>query len=271
VKALGLLVLMVCPLVAAERTATSEKTFTVGGKPVLVIDNVWGGIEVTGADTNQVQVTVAEHWRADTDHLMEVARKEIKLDMSQDGDTVRLYVDGPFRCQGGVSFNGEPGYRADFDFKVRVPRQITIELKTIMGGDIRVRGTRGEFSIYHVNGEITADDIAGSGRIRTVNGRIHASFAENPRDATSFKTVNGEIEVTFQPGFAADVEMKTMHGDALTDFEYALAPMKPIAAGREGTRLVYRGGGTRLRFGSGGPEIRFETLNGPIRILKRGK
>jgi hypothetical protein len=115
-------------------------------------------------------------------------------------------------------------------------------------------------------------DVAGSGRAHTVNGPVRVSFRENPRAASSFKSINGQVELAFLPSLAADFRMKTFNGDAFSDFEYVWLPVTPVEAQRAGARFVYRSNRmTGLRVGSGGPEIRIETLNGQIRILKRGK
>src|SRR5260370_42501025 len=81
---------------------TTQKTFTYfgGGGRKLIVDDVNGSIDVTGYNGTEVQVTVDEHWKADSAEKMQEARRDVKLDMSQQGNTVRLYVDGPFPCHG---------------------------------------------------------------------------------------------------------------------------------------------------------------------------
>src|SRR4051812_38523300 len=88
--------LVVClgPLHAAVvENNTTQKTFTYfgGSGRKLIIDDVNGSIDVTGYNGTQVEVTVDERWRADSSEKMQEARRDVKLDMSQQGNTVRLY------------------------------------------------------------------------------------------------------------------------------------------------------------------------------------
>jgi hypothetical protein len=199
------------------------------------------------------------------------ARREIRVDMTQEGNTVRLYVDGPFRCRGNCGSNGDRGYSARFDFDVRVPIETILNLSTVNGGRIDVDNVEGDFSVRNVNGSIRMKGLAGSGAAHTVNGSVAAAFKRNPKEALSMKSVNGEIDVNFQPGLSANLRVKTFNGEAFTDFEATPLPPTAERAEREGTRRVYkRDREARLRVGSGGPEHSFETLNGSIQIAGKG-
>jgi hypothetical protein len=258
-----------CNLPAVEETGTEQKSFTLSHSAgrKLTVDNIWGSVHVTAAEGDRVEVSVRKRWHADSQASLERARREVRLDMTQDGDAVRIYVDGPFREH---NRNHELGYEPGYDFDIRVPRQIGLDVRTVLDGDVRVTGTAGDFAAGNVNGDITLTDVAGSGRATTVNGPVKVSFRENPRSECTFKTVNGEVALTMQPGLNADLRLKTMNGDAWTDFDYQVLPVKASAA-QEGARYVYRlGNGTNLRVGAGGTQLNVETLNGPIRI-KRGK
>ena len=266
--------LFVCSLAGAvEQTANTERTFPLGAGPRrLIVDNIWGSVEVTGTDTNQITMSIAERWQSYTQAGLDRARRDVKLDLTQDGDTVRAYVDGPFRCNNRcVDMDSDVNYVAQFDFRIRVPRNTAVELKTVNKGHVRVSGVTGEFDLRNVNGDIDATDIAGSGRAHTVNGPVRVAFRENPREPSSFKTVNGEVALSFQPGLAADFQMKTLNGEAWSDFEFTVVPTQPEVS-RTGGGFVWRKNRlTGVRVGAGGPEIRIETLNGPIRLINRGK
>lgn len=259
----------------AEHQAKTAKSFALSGgsDKRLVVDNVWGSIEVTAGGANQIEVAVDERFRGDTQADLDRARAQVRLDMTQQGNTVRLFVDGPFRERNRRGWDSDDRhYEARYDFRIRVPRDIALELKTVNHGNVRVTGTRGDFLVSNINGGVEMFDVAGSGRASTINGPVRVSFIENPRAECSFKTINGEVAVDFQPGLGADVRMKTLNGEAWTDFDFTGLPLQQDAGERQGTRFVYKSqNATALRIGSGGPEIRFETLNGPIRITKRGK
>jgi hypothetical protein len=266
--------LFVCSIAGAvEQTGNTERTFTLGAGPRrLIVDNVWGSVEVTGTDSSQVTMAIAERWQSYTQAGLDKARRDVKLDITQEGDTVRAYVDGPFRCNRQcIGVDDDVNYVAQFDFRIRVPRNTAVELKTVNKGHVRLTGVTGEFDLRNVNGDIDATDIAGSGRAHTVNGPVRITFRENPREASSFKTVNGEVVLSFQPTLAADFQMKTLNGEAWSDFEFTVVPTQPEVS-RTGSGFVWRKNRlTGVRVGAGGPQIRIETLNGPIRLINRGK
>jgi hypothetical protein len=78
-----------------------EKSFAMpagAGRRTLEIDNVWGSIEVVGTASDQVQLAVNKSIRAESKGKIEQARKDVTLDVTQQADGLKLYVNGPFRC-----------------------------------------------------------------------------------------------------------------------------------------------------------------------------
>jgi hypothetical protein len=265
---------MVCADV--EHKDSKQMSYAVSPGAKLVVDNVWGGIRVTAQPGREFRVTVQEHWRADTQEKLAEARREVRLAVTNDSNAVTLLVDGPFRCNcrgSGIHFDGDLGYRVRYDFDISVPVDTPVVLKTVNGGDISVKGTRGSFEVRNVNGSIDLADVATGGSVHTVNGRISVIFAENPTSALSAKTVNGEVTMEFQPNVSADLRFKTMNGEVYTDFDVSALAAEPLKIERGERKVVYRSNkfaGVRIG-AAGGPEHRFETLNGNIRILKRGR
>ncbi len=256
---------------AVEERHRTEKSFPMtAGARRLIVDGVNDQIEVTGYNGNDVQVVVDERWRADSAEFLAEAKRDIRLDMSEQGGIVKLYVDGPFRNRNGYRNHGEQHYRVSFDFQVKVPMDAFLELRTVNGGSIKVNGSDGDFDIHNVNGGIEMRDLTGSGFVQTVNGGIKVGFRQNPRKECSFKSVNGAIDAEFQPALSADMQMKTFNGQMFTDFEVSTLPSVIPAGEVEGRKHIYRSDRfTRVRAGSGGPEFKFETLNGTIRIIKK--
>src|SRR5207253_2866328 len=77
-----------------------RKSFPLNGsgQKAIEIDNVFGSIEVVAGTSNEVQVVVTKTLRAENTAKLETARKEVTLDITQQDNSVRLYVNGPFRC-----------------------------------------------------------------------------------------------------------------------------------------------------------------------------
>lgn len=261
----------------AEEKTSEHRTFP--GVREIIIDNVFGSITVETHSGSSAEVDIAKTLRAETADRAALARKEVTLNVTQEGGLVRVYVDGPFRCNcgDGRSFNwrGWPeGYKVRYDFNIKVPASTRLDLRTVNDSEIKVSGVSGDYRISNVNGGIEMLEIAGAGEIHTVNGPVKVTFAKNPAGAVSFKSVNGTLDVTFRDGLNADARMKTFNGGLFTDFDVTAAPagIPEVAEARRGTKYVYRGNRfTGVRIGTGGPELRFETLNGNVYIRKRGQ
>ena len=248
-----------------------RRTFAVpGGAGKLLVDNLQGYIHVTGYGGTEVQVSVEKRIYAVSSGAMADAKRDVKLDISQQGGMVRVYEDGPFRDHNGNHHRSDHdyGYRVVFDIDVQVPTATELELKSLNSG-IAVKKTTGDYSIHGLNGSIDMEDIAGAGTVNTLNGRVKVSFSRNPTKATQFKTLNGSVDVYFQQGLNADLKFKKLNGGIYTDFEVASVPRAGEAGGTNG-RFVYRSGREQNgRAGKGGPEVSFDTLNGSIRLHTR--
>jgi len=258
-----------------EEKETIRRSFPAVAR--LEVDNIHGSIHVTGYNGSEIQMVAEKTIHAESQERLDVAKREVKLDTTQSGDTLTLYVDGPFRChcndgRFGVHEQGHPGYRVIYDFEIKVPAATILRLGTVNGGEVRVDNTTGDFDVANVNGGIEMNEVAGSGPVHTVNGKISVVFSRNPTKDSSFKSVNGTIEASFRPNLSADVRVKTFNGHAYTDFDVtALPALSPVSERRDG-RFIYRSDrSTGMRVGNGGPELKFDTLNGTIRIINRGQ
>jgi hypothetical protein len=260
-----------------QESETIRRTleFAGSGTRVLELDNISGSVHATGYDGRAVEMVANKTIHAESQERVQAAQQEVKLDITDKAEVIRVYVDGPFRCncpdgRDGWRTSGwrNSGYRVDFDFDLRVPREVKLRLRTVIG-ETKVENTVGDFEVRDVNGAITMTDINGSGSAETVNGGVAVSFLENPKSASSFKTINGEIEAAFQPGLSADLLMKTFHGGLFTDFQTTVLPVTATAERRNG-KFVYRSNRfTGVRIGNGGPEIKFDGFNGDVRVLRK--
>lgn len=260
-----------------DEKETIRKTFNLtAAHKILDVDNIFGSIEVVGGQGDQVQLVVNKTISAESKDRMDAAKKEVTLDITDQPDLLKLYVNGPFRCNcnngrdncGG--WHGDNGYKVQMDFQLQVPRNIEVKLRTVNSGHVRVQNVTGDFAIHNVNGGIEMQDVAGSGVAKTVNGGVKVTFRENPREKSDFGTINGNIELSFVRGLAADFRFKTMNGNIYSDFEMTSLPARPVSGEQHGGKFIFRTDRyTGGRIGSGGPEIKAENLNGEIRVLER--
>jgi hypothetical protein len=257
-----------------SRTWRETRTFTAGGGPrVLELDGFRGNITATATRGDAVEIVVHEKVTGRSKEEIDEARRLVTVDLSQQGNRVKIYVDGPFRCHDrdrcrnctcGDRDKDRVSQRVNHDFELRIPAGTEIDLGTVMG-DVRVDGTDRDFEVSSVNGKVEMSGVRGAGTARSVNGGVKVTFAANPNGACKFETVNGELDVAFRPGLGADVSFKTLNGEVYTDFPYKHRSLATPAGDRKDGRFVLRRGGTfGITIGGGGPEIAFATINGDI-------
>lgn len=258
-----------------KEVQTVRNSYSLGaGKKSIEVDNVFGNIEVVGTSGDQVQVVVTETYRAETQDRLVRAKKEVSLDVTNENGALKLYVNGPFRCNcnsdDGWGSREHAGYIVKMDFKLEVPTNTEMRLATVNDGNITVNGVTGDYMVHNVNGSIDMTDAAGSGKVQTVNGHINVTFRQNPKENSAFGSVNGEVVLKFAKDLSADFRFKNMNGGIFSDYELSSLPPRQATEERNKGHFVYRADRyTGGRVGNGGPEIRIENLNGAIRILQR--
>ncbi|MFW6175860.1 MAG: hypothetical protein ACOC7L_03455 [Acidobacteriota bacterium] len=252
-----------------EETDTLEESFTLPARPgaVVRVCNVEGDVTARGHDGRELRLVVHETFRGKTRADLDRAKEKLAVRIDREGDAVDLSVGRPCGCDRDCRNDREHDdwdrFGAHHDFELQVPRRVRVELGTVTG-DMTLREHRGDFRLSNVNGSVHALDVAGSGSVTTVNGGLEVRFAENPREATSFRTVNGRVDVTFQPGLAAELAFKTLNGEVYTDL-----PLKDGAVARA-SRDPDRGRHTLRRrwrtaaAGGDAIELSFATVNGDI-------
>jgi DUF4097 and DUF4098 domain-containing protein YvlB len=255
---------------------TIQKTLSFpnpSGTKEVKVDNVNGSIQVTGYDGDTVQLVVEKTTRARSREDLQVAKKEVELKISEKGNAIELFVDGPFRCKdGSINHRGSrfEGYLVNFDFQLRVPRNSDLYLRTVNHGEIAIERVEGKYDIENVNGGVKMEEVAGSGRVYALNGGVNVMFSRNPNGESYFGSLNGNVDVAFRPDLSADLRFKTFNGGAYTDFPVTALPSLTPIQERQNGRFVYKSNrffGARV--GAGGPELKFDAFNGDIRITKR--
>jgi hypothetical protein len=256
-------------------TETIQKSFNVSAASdpkKLLVDNMHGVIHVNGSSGSEIRVTVHRETRGRSNAAVQEAKRDVKLDISQQGNYVRFADDGPWRTSHGNNYRGDDyyGYRVNFEYEIEVPSGTELDLKGF-NDRIEVKGTTGNFDIHGFNGPISMEDITGNGWVETFNGSMKVAFRKNPDHDSTFKTFNGSVDVYFQPALNADLHFKTFHGGVYSDFEVTPLPMTVAAGQNLNAKFVYRNdGGGAARVGKGGPNLSFSGFNGAIRLHSKG-
>ena len=162
--------------------------------------------------------------------------------------------------------------RQSLALDISVPRNTSVRVKTVNGGDVTVTGVHGEHELSNMNGRIVANDLVGSLVASSTNGSIRASFTDvTASKMMSFNTFNGDVDVTFPAKLAATLRVTSGNGEFYTDFDVTLQPQAPAVAqgGQNGRYQVRLERETVAVVGKGGPDIRFKTFNGNVMVRKR--
>lgn len=262
-----------------ENTIQKNFTFAKQGKGnVLVIDNVNGGIEIEGYNGSEIVMEIRQKLSTKNESRLAKAKQEAQMKFQQSGDSIIVYYPSQRQdcCNEKASWSSSSNqrnsweeYDYNFDFKVKVPKNINLYLTTINRGDIKVSNVEGQIAVSNVNGGLTLDKITGITSAKTINGKIVATYASNPPESSEYKTLNGTITVNYQENLSADLTFKSMHGEFYTDFQVAEYLNNQVEKKEEskGDSKKYKvSSRPGIRIGKGGIKHGFETLNGDIYI-----
>jgi hypothetical protein len=255
-RVLTLLAIAALPLRAASADDFHWRGRIAAGQ-AIEIKGVNGDVEAEPAGGPEVEVVATK-----TARRSDPASVEIKVVEHAGGVTIcAVYpsrsTGSPNECAPGDggrmnTNNNDVNVR----FQVRVPSGVRFVAQTVNGG-VAVRELEGDVEVATVNGGITASS-RGLVRAETVNGSVTASLGQTDwTGSLSLKTVNGSLTVELPDGASADVRASTVNGGITTDFPLTVK-------GKWGPKHL---DGT---LGSGGRQLELETVNGGIRLKKRG-
>ena len=255
----------------------------IGDGGTLTVKNIIGGITVTEASGDRVEVRAEKRMRGRGDPA------DISFDVqeSASGATICTVYRGESACDEG-NFNNT---RFSVRYTIAMPRGLRlhattgngelsveragseVELNTGNGG-IRIGQTDGRVSASTGNGDLEVESARGPVRASTGNGRIFVSTSAGPVSATTgngdidvrmgtltsagdmnFTSGSGAVRVTLPPDFNGDVDASTGNGELRTDFEIKLI-------GRLDPQHM------RGTIGAGGRTIHLQTGNGRLEIRK---
>ncbi|MFC2160236.1 DUF4097 domain-containing protein [Acidobacteriota bacterium] len=159
------------------------------------------------------------------------------------------------------------------DLVIQVPFSTSLDISSLMGGEIEVDNVKGEIEASNMTGAIKLLSISGTVLANSMNGGIEVTFSQvDPDKPMSFSTMNGDIDVTLPASTKANLKMKTDFGEIYSDFEIAVnqTPQKSETE-PEAEKGRYRISFDKYYLGSingGGPEFALKTMHGDILIRK---
>ncbi|GAB5399561.1 MAG: hypothetical protein Aureis2KO_11460 [Aureisphaera sp.] len=268
-KRLGILLVLI---MGSQMRAQTKETFTIplsnpGEEGKLVVNIIDGDITVQGYDGEDVVV------EAFGDQKSKGWNKSSHKEQENMKNGMRKIVDNSLsftveEVENKVYIKYTPG-KWVIDFVVKVPRNFSLDLKTVNQGNILVEGVNGTHEVSNTNGKITMNNVGGSVIADALNRNIVVSFSSIHQGANMmFSSLNGDVDVSFPKNLKANVLARSDNGNVYTDFDM----VKNGNGGnvqttkKNGVYRIRREKGVSGTINGGGADIVFKTLNGDILI-----
>lgn len=268
-KTLLLLISLFNPTLKEDKIVINkEYTIESPKEMTIIIDNINGDVEVEASTDNRLYLTLEIQISGHTDTLVEQARRELKLGEFLTDDSLMFYTKAPFikKCKWGYDMRNQPKYAFKYQYKLRVPKQVTLEAKTVNKGDVIVKNIDGPVKACNVNGAVEVKNARIIRQASTVNGDVTINFLESPKEAIDFHTVNGDFHFKLPEDFSAQVYFDSMNGDLYSSFDYQKMSPQITKSEEEGRFKI--GTKTGIEIGSNGPELSFKSINGNVYLRK---
>ena len=249
---------------AAAQAAGADFTWRGAVSPAgwVRVKNLNGAMRVEAASGNEVEVTATKRARrgGDTSYV-HITTQRVGPD-GQDVLICALWGENARCDERGYHSHSDSDDEDDrrgnvsVDFVVRLPKGTKVAVSTVNGA-VRVDGATAEVRASTVNGGIDATSSGGPVTASSVNGDVNVRMGALGTEPLHYATVNGSITVEIPGQLDADVEMTTVNGSLSSDYPMTLD-------GRINPRHL------RATIGKGGRQLRFTTVNGSVRLVKRG-
>ncbi|MBI5086948.1 MAG: hypothetical protein HZB13_20410 [Acidobacteria bacterium] len=210
-----------------------------------------GGITVNAWEKNEILVRARVEAWGDSEAEAKQRLGEVKV--LTDGGKVKS--DGP-RSQPGGKWGQQ---KWSVSYEIFTPTKIDLGLRSVNGG-LHINNVSGNLKFETVNGGVTLAGVNGTVKGETVNGGVNVDIAGSRWEGTGLEvgTVNGGVTISVPASFAANVSASTVNGGLSADFEGA------VVEGKWGPKKV------EFKAGGGGAPVKVSTVNGGVRIKKKG-
>lgn len=218
------------------------------GKPLtLKVADDSGGVTVTGADVDKVQVKVIKTAHDSTQARADAEVKTIKYTIEQIGNNITLKYELPKSMNFSNKVNS-------VDFVVTVPHEVTVEIKSSTG-EVSVASTKGNVDIKNSFGSVTVENIEGRLSVETSSGEVNASSIEAGSEDIELQSEFGAV--TLQDANANNVKLDSSSGKiALNEVQ---------AAGDITTKTDF--GDTKFENGSA-DSLNIKSSSGKVSLVK---
>jgi DUF4097 and DUF4098 domain-containing protein YvlB len=179
-----------------------ERTEALVKNGKLYLNNISGDIEILTWKEAQVKIEALKTSKAGSLDKAKENAGLVTIEVTKEGDLVRVETKYPKKSGG---FWGGDSINVSVDYKVWVPDQAAVEIKSV-SGDIQVAPIGGAAKIGSVSGDVELHGAAGAD-VDLVSGDL---VLENIAGDAFLKAVSGDIKTTRIKG---SVEVEAVSGD----------------------------------------------------------
>jgi hypothetical protein len=211
-----------------DATAASAETISLSDptKPgTLRIDIPWADVKITGSDNSAISVQSSltnKNRKVERGGLRRLD-DQVSFELVEKDNVVVLALVG----------EGARGAR-DAEFEITVPRQLSLDIKTNLGGEVKVTDVEGDITVESLNGDVTLTGLVGATVVNTMNSEIKVSYAKVPQKPISIASMNGEVALSVPSETKANVRLRSHHGSILTDFSEDMLKTKTEGRSADG-------------------------------------
>ena len=267
----------------STETITKELEFSrASSDNILVVDNVYGSIDVEGYNGSKVKIEVTKIISADTNEELAKGKKEIGIKSSKKEDALYVYLDSPyshfdlktgsfdhrehsFNYRRNYKHRSKRMYKYTLNFKIKVPKNTSIDVKAVNNGNIKVVNVHGKLLIVkNINGAIDMDNVSGKTDVNALNENINITYSKNPTEESWYRSLNGDINIKFKNNLDATISYKTMNGGFYTNFDLEKTTptfKKSKELKNKGTKYKIASN-KHFKIGKGNVHLHFDQLNG---------
>ena len=270
-------------------TITKELSFSQNSPDnILVVENVYGSIDVEGYSGNTIKIEVIKTISADTNEELQKGKEEIGIKSAKKDDAIYVYLDSPYshfdlstgqfehrefnyNYRKNYKHRTKRMYKYRLDFKIKIPKNTSIDLQAVNRGNITVKDVHGKLLIVNnINGAIDMENVSGTTDVNALNKDINISYSENPKEESFYNSLNGDITIKFQEDLDASITYKTLNGDFYTNFDLSKnSPQFKSTKEYSNNKTKYKVNATKqFKIGNGKVHLSFNQLNGDA-ILKK--
>ena len=152
----------------SERTVELQHPMQSGS--TLAVSTASGSIDVTGADTDQVQVTATIQARAGTEQEAQELAEQVEIRFQESGDKLVVKADRPNNLHWNRSIS--------ISYVITVPRQTHVDCDSA-SGSLKLRDLTGNVNARTASGSVEGAQIKGFVRLRSSSGSIRCENVGN--------------------------------------------------------------------------------------------